>query len=97
MIDTIGQNNKSFVDAYRTPHTDQIHVTERWTLSADGKYINVIVHVEDPGAFTTPWTAIQRWRRVEDAPILQVPCNENNGDFFNHDLVPLAEAKTADF
>jgi hypothetical protein len=97
VIDTIGQNNKSFVDAYRTPHTDQIHVTERWTLSADGKYINVIVHVEDPGAFTTPWTAIQRWRRVEDAPILQVPCNENNGDFFNHDLVPLAEAKTADF
>ena len=51
MIDTIGQNNKSFVDAYRTPHTDQIHVTERWTLSADAKYINVIVHVEDPGAF----------------------------------------------
>jgi hypothetical protein len=97
VVDTIGQNNKSFADAYRTPHTDQIHVTERWTLSPDAKYINVIVHVEDPGAFTTPWTAIQRWRRVETAPIDPVPCNENNGDFFSHDLVPLAEAKTPDF
>jgi len=97
VIDTIGQNNKSFVDAYRTPHTDQIHVTERWKLSADAKYIDVVVHVEDPGAFTTPWTAIQRWRRVDTAPILQVPCNENNGDFFNHDLVPLAEASKPDF
>jgi hypothetical protein len=26
-----------------------------------------------------------------------VPCNENNGDFFNAGLVPLAEAKTPDF
>ena len=57
----------------------------------------VTVFVEDPGAFTTPWKAVQRWRRVEDAPILTVPCNENNGDFFNQGLVPLAEAKAPDF
>jgi hypothetical protein len=24
----------------------------------------VDVHVEDPGAFTTPWMAVQRWRRA---------------------------------
>ena len=77
--------------------TTQIHVVERWKLAADGKTVDVTVHVEDPGAFTTPWKAIQRWRRVEDAPILTVPCNENNGDFFNQGLVPLAEAKTPDF
>ncbi len=97
VIDTIGQNDKTFVDNYRTPHTTQIHVVERWQLSPDYKYINVEVYVEDPGAFTTPWRAMQRWRLVENAPILTVPCNENNGDFFSHDLVPLAEAKTPDF
>jgi hypothetical protein len=26
VVDTIGMNAKSFVDNYRTPHTDQIHV-----------------------------------------------------------------------
>jgi hypothetical protein len=97
VIDTIGQNDKAFVDAYRTPHTTQIHVTERWKLAADGQSIDVTVYVEDPGAFTTPWKAVQRWRRVETAPIQTVPCNENNGDFFNHGLVPLAEATTPDF
>jgi len=40
---------------------------------------------------------VQRWSRVELAPILQVPCNENNDDHFSQDLVPLAEAKTPDF
>jgi hypothetical protein len=97
VIDTIGQNDKTFIDNYRTPHTTQIHVIERWRLAADGKTVDVSVYVEDPGAFTTPWTAVQRWRRVETAPILQIPCNENNGDFFSQDLVPLAEAKTPDF
>jgi hypothetical protein len=97
VIDTIGLNDKTFVDNYRTPHTTQIHVVERWKLAADGKTVDVSVYVEDPGAFTAPWKAIQRWRLVEDAPILTVPCNENNGDFFNQGLVPLAEAKTPDF
>jgi hypothetical protein len=97
VIDTIGQNDKTFTDNYRTPHTTHIHVVERWKLSADAKFVDVTVRVEDPGAFTAPWTGVQRWRRVEDAPILQVPCNENNDDHFNQDLVPLAQAAKPDF
>ena len=31
VIDTIGMNTKSFVDNYRTPHTERLHVVERWT------------------------------------------------------------------
>jgi hypothetical protein len=30
VIDTIGQNDKSFVDNFRTPHTKKVHVVERW-------------------------------------------------------------------
>ena len=97
VIDTIGQNDKSFIDAYRTPHTSQIHTVERWKLAADGRAIEVSVSVEDPGAFTMPWTAIQRWRLDEVAPILQVPCNENNDDHFSQGLVPLAHADKPDF
>jgi hypothetical protein len=65
VIDTIGISAKSFVDNYRTPHTDELHVVERWKLAADGKTVDVSIFVEDPGAFTTPWTAVQRWRRAE--------------------------------
>ena len=97
VIDTIGISPKSFVDNYRTPHTDQLHVVERWTLAADGQTVGVSVFVEDPGAFTMPWSAVQRWRRVENAPISTAACNENNGDFFNEGLVPLPEAAAPDF
>jgi hypothetical protein len=69
VIDTIGISAKSFVDNYRTPHTDQLHVVERWKFAADGKTLDVSIFVEDPGAFTTPWTAVQRWRHAENAPI----------------------------
>jgi hypothetical protein len=72
-------------------------VVERLKLAADGQTVDVTVFVEDPGAFTTPWTAVQRWRRVENAPIATYQCNENNGDFFKQGLVPLPEATKPDF
>jgi hypothetical protein len=59
--------------------------------------VDVTVQVDDPGAFTTPWTGVQRWKRVELAPILQVPCNENNDDHFSQGLAPLAHADKPDF
>jgi hypothetical protein len=97
VIDTIGISPKSFVDNYRTPHTDQLHVVERWKLAADGNTVDVSIFVEDPGAFTTPWSAVQRWRRVENEPVVPVACNENNGDFFGQGLTPVPEAATPDF
>jgi hypothetical protein len=97
VVDTIGISTKSYIDNYRTPHTDQLHVVERFKLAADGQSIDVSVFVEDPGAFTMPWTAVQRWRRVERAPIETYQCNENNGDFFSQELVPQPEAATPDF
>jgi hypothetical protein len=97
VIDTVGISPKSFIDNYSTPHTDQLHVVERLKLAADGKTVDVSVFVEDPGAFTTPWSAVQRWRRVENAPIQPIVCNENNGDFFEQGLTPQPEAATPDF
>jgi hypothetical protein len=97
VIDTIGISAKSFIDNYRTPHTDQLHVVERWKLAADGRTVDISVFVEDPGAFTMPWSAVQRWRRVDNAPLSTATCNENNGDFFGQGLVPLPEAAEPDF
>src|SRR5580692_10958387 len=37
VIDTIGQNTKTFVDNYRTPHTAQLHVVERFHMIESGK------------------------------------------------------------
>ena len=67
VVDTIGLNDKTFIDGYLTPHTDKLHVVERWHLTEGGKVLEVDVRVEDPGAFTMPWNAVQTYRRVEPA------------------------------
>jgi hypothetical protein len=65
VVDTIGLNTRTFVDEYFTPHTEKLHVVERFRVIDDGKTLEAKVHVEDPGAFTMPWDAVQRYRRVE--------------------------------
>jgi hypothetical protein len=97
VVDTIGLNDKTFVDNYRTPHTDRLHVVERFRLIDGGKTLEVNLHVEDPGAFTTPWNAIQRYRRVDPGPMIEVACAENNANYFHQEVEPIPEADKADF
>jgi hypothetical protein len=100
VVDTIGQNDKTFVDNYRTPHTTQLHVVERYKLIDGGETLEVNVRVEDPGAFTMPWNAVQRYRRDHrpaEVPLHEMVCAENNGDHFGQGLYPIPQADKADF
>jgi hypothetical protein len=72
VVDTIGLDDRTLVDGFGTPHTKQLHVIERFHLIEDGKVLEVNIHVEDPGAFTMPWDAIQRFRQFE-AAVAKVP------------------------
>jgi len=67
VVDTIGIDDRTWVDAFGTPHTKQLHVVERFRLIEEGKGLEANIHVEDPGAFTTPWNASQRFRQYEAA------------------------------
>jgi hypothetical protein len=65
VVDTIGIDSRTFVDNFETPHTERLHTIERFRMTPAGKTLEVNLRVEDPGAFTTPWSARQRYRRVE--------------------------------
>jgi hypothetical protein len=99
VIDTIGfvEHPLSFVDNYRTPHTKDLHVVERWKLVEGGAWIEVRARIEDRGAFTTPWNAVQRYRRVEQGPVGESICAENNTDHFSQDLEPIPQDDAPDF
>jgi hypothetical protein len=96
VVDTIGQSTKTFVDSYLTPHTDRLHVVERYKLVDGGKAIEVLITVDDPGAFTTPWSALQRFRRVPREWTEDI-CAENNFDFLQYEVTPLPQADKPDF
>ena len=97
VVDTIGMNAKSFVDNYRTPHTEQIHVIERFSIINDGKTLQATVTVDDPGAFNMPWSAVQRWKYSHARPILEEVCAENSDSFFDYNVVPIPSAGKPDF
>jgi len=95
VVDTIGTNDRTWVDNYRTPHTNRLHTVERFHLIDGGKVLEVNVHVEDAGAFTMPWDTIQRFDRVELGPMLEASCAENNQSV--GDTEPMPIATKADF
>ena len=97
VIDTIGLNDKSFIDNYRTPHSDQLHVVERWKLMSDGKSIAVSVTVDDPGAFTTTWSAKQVYERADQGRLSEIVCAENNTNYFGHEVVETPTAERPEF
>jgi len=99
VVDTIGLNDKTFVDSYRTPHTTKIHVVERFKMLEGGKILQASITVDDPGAFTMPWSAMQRWKRREGDTITELICAENPTDFFNNETAagPIPQAEKPDF
>ncbi len=98
VVDTIAllDHPYSFVDNFRTPHTDQLHVVERLQM-IDRDTIDINIYVEDPGAFTMPWNARQILSRRERGPIEESNCAEGNPDYFNLYPVPVPETDTPDF
>jgi hypothetical protein len=97
VVDTVGlSTTNSYIDNFRTPHTEKEHVVERFKASADGKFLVASVVVDDPDTFNEPLHMVQRWRKVKNT-LLETVCAENNVDFFHQNLFPLPEAEKADF
>jgi hypothetical protein len=64
VVDTIGQNTQTFVDNYRTPHSEKLHVVERFHMINDGKNLKADIVVEDPATFKQPLHVTHSWRRT---------------------------------
>ncbi len=77
VVDTVGQNDRTQIDRFGTTHSDQLHVVERFRVSPDGKNLEVQFTVEDPVAFTTPWSGRVRFAASRQQWDEEV-CAENN-------------------
>jgi len=97
VVDTIGLNTKTFVDQFRTPHSEKLHVVERFQITDKGNAIEATATVEDPGAFTTPWRAMQHYRRVTQGPLVENNCAENNTFYYEPNVEPIPQADKPDF
>jgi hypothetical protein len=89
VVDTIGQNAKTVVDAYRTPHTEKLHVVSRWRLIEGGKALRADFTIDDPDTFNQPWSTYMRFDRGKE-PFYEDICAENNFNLFDYHT-PVAE------
>jgi hypothetical protein len=96
VVDTVGMNNQTWTDRFGTPHTDQIHVVERYRLIDNGQVLEVRFNVEDPGAFHAPWSAVLKYRRNQNA-YEEVRCAENNRAIGMGDRFTMPTDDTPDF
>jgi hypothetical protein len=79
VIDTVGFNDKFWFDFRGHPHTDQLHTTERYTRKTLGTLVNEVT-IDDPGAYSRPFTLTFTARLMPNGEIMEYICQENNQD-----------------
>jgi hypothetical protein len=56
VVDTIGIDDRTWIDRMGHPHSDALHLVERFRRTADNT-LELEMAVDDPKAYTAPWTA----------------------------------------
>ena len=97
IVDTIGQNTKTFIDNYRTPHSEKLHVVERIRLIEGGEKLEADITMDDPAVLKQPLHVIHRWRKAP-GPMIESRCADGEmNNPFQQRTEPLPVAAKADF
>lgn len=80
VIDTIGFNGKTRLDTIGHPHSDQMHLIERYQYT-DTDHLTYEVTVDDPKTYTRPWKNTRTFTRMKPgSELMEYSCEENNRD-----------------
>ena len=79
VVDTIGQNGKTWLDMRGLPATDALRVTSASRARRIGRII-IDVTIDDPKAYTRPWNVKLSWDLQPDTELIESICEENNRD-----------------
>jgi hypothetical protein len=79
VVQTIGFKNDLWLDISGTPLTDAAKVTERYHRPSFGK-LEIDVTVDDPKAYTKPWTIRVNQTFAADTDLMEFFCTENEKD-----------------
>jgi hypothetical protein len=79
VVESNGFNGKAWMDTNGHPTTDALHLTERYRRKDFG-HLEVQITVDDPKAYTKPWTVTEIAEYQPDTELLEYICEENNRD-----------------
>jgi hypothetical protein len=78
VVDTIGLNDRTWIDEIGVIHGKQLHVIERLRKIEEGHALENLIRIEDPEYFTQPWYARITYAWRPDMRIAEYICEENN-------------------
>ena len=79
VVNSIGFNNRGWLDARGHTHSEALHMTERFHR-LDFGHMEVQLTLDDPKTFTRPFTIKLKQRLVPDSDLLESFCAENEKD-----------------
>lgn len=77
VVDTLGFNERVWMNRDAFPHTDRLHLTERLTRT-DFNTLKYEVTIDDPGAYTGVWSTGFNMQWTDGAELFEYICQENN-------------------
>ena len=77
VIDTVGMNDKTWLDPMGLPHSDALHVIERLRRVNHDTLVDDLT-IDDPKAYTKIWTAERTFKLKPDWQVQEYVCSENN-------------------
>ena len=77
VVDTVGFNERIWIDRGQAPHTEKLHIIEKFTRT-DMNSMNYEITVDDPGAYTAVWSRTSTMRFSSNAELFEFVCQDNN-------------------
>jgi hypothetical protein len=79
VVDTVGFNDRSWLDAAGHMHGEKLHVTEKFTRP-DSNTLRLEATIDDPDYYTKPWSVVTTSTWAPGQELLEYICQENNRD-----------------
>jgi hypothetical protein len=79
VVESNGFNGKAWMDTNGHPTTDALHLVERYHRKDFG-HLEIEIQIDDPKAYTKPWTVNEVAVYQPDTELLEYICEENNRD-----------------
>jgi hypothetical protein len=77
VVDTVGYNEGFWIDRRGLPTTEKLRTLERFTRT-DSATIKYELTIDDPGAYTKPWTTRFNLRWEEGTELFEYVCQQAN-------------------
>ena len=78
VVDTINNDHRTWLDKAGLPHSDDMKVTERLSLSGDGKVLTDAITINDPKTYTAPWTTTVKFTRQPGMELAENVCTRDH-------------------